>query len=149
MPAVRQAVIVGLDKLQAKLKAHGAAVDKAISVEIRKGAIAIQTTARLLITNSPAGGNVYWFGKNRSIEHHASAPGQPPATNTGHLQTNIQTVIDPDDSRIAYVVSRAHYSFWLEYGTEHMKARPFMHPAYRQHRDEIVTRVRAAARAAR
>lgn len=153
MPAAITVVVQGLEKLKAKLEKHSAAVNAAVSKEIRKGAILIETTAKLLIANSPRGGRTYklYTKKGNAIEHHASAPGESPATRPagvggGQLVKGINTVIDPQDSRIAYVVSRAKYSFWLEFGTKRMRARPFLRPAEREHRAAISKNIRAAVR---
>jgi hypothetical protein len=64
----------------------------------------------------------------------------------GQLVRGINTVIDPRDPRIAYVVSRAPYSFWLEFGTKRMGKRPFLKPAEREHRAAISKNIRDACR---
>lgn len=71
-------------------------------------------------------------GKN----HVPSAPGEPPNEDTGTLRRNITvTQVGPLHVRIA---SNAPYSAFLEYGTSRMAARPFMGPAARASRKEIV-----------
>lgn len=68
--------------------------------------------------------------------HTASAAGEPPASDTGFLASNITTVIDGDGLG-ASVESRADYSTFLEFGTTKMAARPFMHPAVEENRPKI------------
>jgi len=68
--------------------------------------------------------------------HTASAAGQPPASDTGFLASNITNVIDVDGLG-ASVESRADYSSFLEFGTTKMAARPFMHPAAEENRPKI------------
>jgi HK97 gp10 family phage protein len=77
-------------------------------------------------------------GKN----HVPSAPGQPPNEDTGHLRTQI-TVTQPAPLRVE-IASDARYSAALEYGTSKMQARPFMGPAARAKKPEVVGLVRRA-----
>lgn len=97
-----------------------------------------------------AGGEMLKAEAARSItegavsgKHHVpSAPGQPPNEDTGTLRRNITvTQIGPLHVRVA---SEAPYSKFLEYGTSQMAARPFMGPAARAKRKEIVALVRQA-----
>jgi HK97 gp10 family phage protein len=81
-------------------------------------------------------------GKN----HVPSAPGQPPNEDTGHLRTNID-VTQPTPLRVE-IASNARYSAALEYGTSKMAARPFMGPAVRAKRKEVVALVKKAVGAA-
>lgn len=77
-------------------------------------------------------------GKN----HVPSKPGEPPNEDTGHLRSNITvTQVGPLHVRVA---SNARYSGFLEFGTSKMAARPFMGPAARAKRKEVVAVVRAA-----
>ena len=68
--------------------------------------------------------------------HRASAAGEPPATDTGYLVSNIFTNIDTDGLG-ASVESRAGYSSFLEFGTSKMAARPFMQPALEENKPKI------------
>lgn len=95
-----------------------------------------------------AGGEMLKAHAARSItagavsgKHHIpSAPGQPPNEDTGTLRRNITvTQLGPLHVRIA---SEAPYSAFLEYGTSRMHARPFMGPAVRATRPQIVALVR-------
>ena len=68
--------------------------------------------------------------------HRASAAGEPPATDTGYLVSNIFTNIDTDGLG-ASVESRAGYSSFLEFGTKNMQARPFLFPAMEENKPKI------------
>ena len=68
--------------------------------------------------------------------HKASAAGQPPATDTGFLASNIFLDIDSNGLG-ADIESRADYSLFLEFGTSKMAARPFMQPALEENRPKI------------
>ena len=81
-------------------------------------------------------------GKKRSAPHQASAPGEAPASDTGHLVGNITV----DQSRApdldVGVQSLATHSEELEFGRRSgpypMEARPFMRPAFERKTQAIV-----------
>ena len=71
---------------------------------------------------------------NPSRTHTQSAAGEPPASDTGFLVSNITTDIELEGLSagiqvVGSVISAAPYSKALEYGTANMPARPFMQPA--------------------
>lgn len=74
--------------------------------------------------------------------HIPSKPGEPPNEDTGTLRRNITvTQIGPLHVRVA---SNAPYSIFLEFGTSKMVARPFMQPAARAKKPEVIALVRKA-----
>ena len=79
--------------------------------------------------------------------HRSSAPGEPPASDTGFLVNNIKRKMDMDKLG-GEIRSRAAYSKYLEYGTSKMMPRPFMFPALEKHRGKIKTRINRAVAAA-
>ena len=83
---------------------------------------------------------------NLSPKHQASAPGDAPATDTGHLVNQIAVDAVKESGRDAYVIvrSQAKYSNALEFGTRHIEPRPFMAPALQKNADKIVRFVRFA-----
>jgi HK97 gp10 family phage protein len=95
------------------------------------------------------GGRVYKRGK---IVHIASAPGQPPAIDTGTLRASIASDVKVEGMRIKGRVGVASetrakvtygagtdikYGYFLEKGTSKMKARPFLVPALRRCQTKI------------
>lgn len=96
------------------------------------GGEAIKAEAQHLITLNAVS------GKN----HVPSRPGEPPNEDSGHLRSNI-TVEQPAPLRVL-VSSNARYSAALENGTAKMHARPFMGPAARSKRKEVVATVEKA-----
>ena len=79
------------------------------------------------ITSNPrSGGETTRYNPKRTIR--ISKEGDPPASDTGFLASNIHLVMDGDQLG-ASVESRAEYSSFLEFGTRKMRARPFMQPA--------------------
>jgi len=70
--------------------------------------------------------------------HTASAPGQPPATDTGFLVSNVSTKVKTQGKKvIGQIVSSAPYSVHLEFGTTKMRPRPFMQPALQKNKRKI------------
>jgi HK97 gp10 family phage protein len=101
---------------------------------VQSTAEAIATDAKLRIMNGPKTGRVYLVGKNRA--HQASAPGEAPATDTGHLAASIQTAQVSDLT--SEVSVGAEYAEALEYGTSCMAARPFLTPAVEKARGPFI-----------
>lgn len=121
---------------------------------IRKGALQIRRTATVSIRR-PGTGQLYTHrfftdasGKVRPLTgvsrppHRASAPGQPPASDTGTLLGSVEMVLF-DGGLAAEVGTRLDYGKFLEFGTSKMAARPWLSPAWETHRKEIVRNVAA------
>lgn len=60
-------------------------------------------------------------------KHQASAPGEPPASDTGHLVTN--SGIERVQTGLYKVWFGAEYAEALEFGTPTIAERPFLRPA--------------------
>ena len=99
------------------------------------GAVNVQREAVKSIQEGGKSGVIYQKYNPRRV-HQASAAGEPPASDTGLLASNISLDIDPDGLG-ASVDSRADYSSFLEFGTSKMAARPFMQPALEVNRKKI------------
>lgn len=101
-----------------------------------------------------AGGEIIRAEAHRSISegsvsgkrHVPSLPGEPPNRDTGVLQAHIETT-QPAPLRVE-VSSNAPYASYLEFGTSRMAPRPYMRPASRAKKEEVVALVRKAANAA-
>jgi len=80
----------------------------------------------------PGTGRTYTRG---NITHTASAPGEPPAVDTGRLRASISfhTYTNYVD-----VGTNVEYAAPLEFGTSKMAARPFLRPALQRNQREIV-----------
>src|SRR4051812_5695027 len=98
---------------------------RSVMQEIVKGTEDIRNESISLILNTEKTGRVY---RHRGVEHQASAPGEPPASDTGRLVNSISTAYDFDNMSGSIVVS-VDYGFYLEYGTEKMEPRPYLRPA--------------------
>ena len=87
------------------------------------------TAIKSILQNPRAGDTTTRYNPTRTIR--ISKEGDPPASDTGFLASNIHLVMDADQLG-ASIESRAKYSAFLEFGTRHMRARPFMQPALEQ-----------------
>ena len=72
-------------------------------------------------------GKLYSYGIRPP--HTASAPGMPPASDTGSLLASIGSELLEEDTVKGRVHADKVYALYLEYGTRYMAPRPFMLPA--------------------
>jgi HK97 gp10 family phage protein len=115
---------------------------EAVGEAIRASAQMVANDARRSVARGPKTGHVY---QRRGVAHQASAPGEPPATDTGRLVTSIVADVEREGSGVVGVVeARTEYAVHLEYGTRHMAARPFMNPAFERNRQRIAALVAQA-----
>ncbi len=113
----------------------GAARRAEIERKLMEIALYAQSEARKSIVKGPKLGHKYERGKTKKGKpkfHRASAPGQPPANDTGFLAGAIfaEPVKSKKPHEIAVrMVARAPYAVRLEFGTSKMAPRPFVRPA--------------------
>ncbi|MNE40071.1 hypothetical protein D3C80_1340600 [compost metagenome] len=107
------------------------AEEKAVA-GIQRAALAGETITNANLSR-PGSGRIY--GK-----HQASAPGEPPAVDTGRLrnatQADTQVRRDGDDI-VGRVVANSEYAHALEVGTERMAPRPFLGLLATDHADDL------------
>lgn len=125
--------VTGRERAQARL--NGLAGQKLVAKvgqALFAGGELIRAEAAHLITEGAIS------GKN----HVPSLPGQPPNEDTGVLRTHIETAqISPLRVEVS---SNAPYAVALEAGTSKMRERPYMGPATRRKRKEVVQLVQRA-----
>ena len=141
-----KATVVGSVEIQANLNKISTAAKQLISHAVFKGVADVESEAKKSIQRGGKSGIVYQrYSPKRT--HRSSAPGEPPASDTGYLVNNIKRRMDSDKLG-GEVRSRADYSKYLEYGTSKMMPRPYMFPALEKHRGKIKTRINRAVAAA-
>lgn len=102
-----------------------------------EGTEKVHTTAVRLVQTGPKSGRIY---KRRGVVHQASAPGEPPASDTGTLVQRSGT--EYDHTRLTgAVVFRSSHALPLELGTETMEPRPYLRPALAMNIDAITAAV--------
>jgi len=116
----------GSAELQAALRRASGEVRDAVSRAVVGTALELQGNIKTSIARGPASGRTYEKYNPRRT-HTASAPGQPPMTDTGRLVNSIE--FDKIGDLTATVGSKLTYATYLEYGTNRMAARPFFRPA--------------------
>jgi hypothetical protein len=94
----------------------------------------MENEVKLSMTQSPATGNTYSRGRNRT--HTASSPGNPPRPDVGALMGSIRS---KRRGGLHYEIrDGVEYGVYLEYGTEAIAARPFMRPVFEDWRRKIM-----------
>lgn len=84
-------------------------------------------------------------GAVSGINHVPSRPGEPPNEDTGALRRSIKVEQSgPLTVKVTAGDDNVNYAAFLEFGTSRMAARPFMGPAARKKKDEVVALVRRA-----
>lgn len=101
---------------------------------MRKAALMVERDTKRSFSKIGSG-RVYKKGKKI---HIASAPGQPPAIDTGNLRASIQNKVGVRGLNvIGEVGSDMPYSLYLELGTRTMAKRPYLMPAVRKDKHKI------------
>lgn len=113
------------DKATQATAGLGPKIEAAIQAAVTEIAYSALAAAQLSLQRGPKTGRIY---KRRKVRHQASAPGEAPATDTGRLVSSLKVEI-PSEKWTANLVAGVPYAIHLEYGTRHMKPRPFMRPA--------------------
>lgn len=117
----------------AELRKYKKTLHDAMVQAVSESAILVQSKARQLIIKGPKTGKTYMRGK---VKHQASAPGEPPASDTGTLVSRVINRVNASKVE-AYVIANIAYASYLEFGTKKMKPRPFMYRAARESADGI------------
>lgn len=129
----------GQEKLSAALLRKKGNINR-VQQAIAYGAEQIRGEAIRSIQKGPKTGRVY---KRRRIIHRASAPGEPPATDTGRLVGSIFARLFRD---YAEVGTNVKYGAYLEAGTGRILPRPWLRPAYEKHIRTVLDRINRVVR---
>lgn len=138
----------GMERLRLSMAARGANVRAHVLTALRRGGLAIEGTAvESIMEQTPSGKFVRSRGNKKKL-HEVSPAGSAPNADTGELHTSITSVVAVNTPELIRVETAANapHAFPLEFGTSKMEPRPFMQPAFAQHRDEIRRSVEAAIR---
>lgn len=135
--------VQNMGKLQGKVKKLDTSIKRAVIQGLQQLAPQVQDYARGLILSGPKSGRIY-TRYNPFRVHQASAPGQAPASDTGHLVSTIQAKVDPTQFNLSLSAGGAARE--LEYGTHKMAPRPFMRRTIMAFRKKIVTTIQKSIR---
>jgi HK97 gp10 family phage protein len=135
------AQVIGLPKVLAALKKaeqdRKAKVDRVLS----KTGLNVVSYARKAMRASPASGITYQKSDNSS--HTASSPGAFPRIDEGILVGSIKMVKEKD---YVLVGTNKEYGRFLEFGTVHMQARPWLFPSLEANNKQFMSDMREALR---
>ncbi len=137
----------GLEELRDELRRINATAADVVDDAAKETVVAIRARAVKAIQRGPASGEVYPPVRNRRGKpHQASAPGQPPASDTGTLASSVKWERDAG----GYVVGTGiEYGLFLEVGTSRMAPRPWLTPSVEAElpsfRDNIIKAIRRLA----
>lgn len=111
--------------------------DNKVKEYVTRGTMMVQNTAKESIMKGGTGKLYEKYEPRRS--HRASAPNEPPASDTGFLVSQITMDVDvkPNGTVVGQIISAAPYSKHLEFGTTNMTERPFMQPALQKNKRKI------------
>ena len=120
-----------------KKKLNKKLTENKVEEYITRGTMMVQNTAKESILKGGTGRTYEKYNPRRT--HVASAPNQPPASDTGFLVSNITMNVkkEVNGAVVGQVISSAPYSQALEFGTTTMTERPFMQPALQKNKSKI------------
>ena len=98
-------------------------------------------TAELQVLRGQGGGRRYKKAFKNAY-HTASAPGSPPAVDTGKLRSSFRPVGSTSAGALSVKVAietDTHYAGYLEHGTSKMAARPYVEKIKQQAEPEILS----------
>ncbi len=133
----------GVQDVQRALREYGQKAETEIAKAVLATAFQVDGDIKKAIQSGGKSGRVYRRG-NRT--HQASAPGEPPATDSGTLVSSI--AFKQVNPLTAEVESRLDYASYLEFGTQRMGARPAWVPAIEKAQPDFARRVADAIKRA-
>lgn len=113
---------------------------KLAEADVLDSADKLKETMVKSIASGAKSGNTY---TRNGMSHQSSAPGQPPANDTGNLVESIKVEKKKDFS---IVKIDADYAGYLEYGTSKMRPRPFILPAITKIKKALMSKLKRNAR---
>lgn len=143
-----------IKRLNRKLRSLPRIATRPVTKAVRRGALRIQADAMTSI-REPGTGRLYttrFFTdpsgvvrpitgkKGKRPKHRASAPGKPPASDSGRLLGSVEVDIR-DNGFKALIGTALDYGRFLEFGTKKMEARPWLNPAFKRNIRRIETNI--------
>jgi HK97 gp10 family phage protein len=132
--------IEGLDKVLKGLEKLGTVGEREARRAIQTTAQKVRSDAIKSISREQSTGIVYQKS-NPNRTHVASAPGDPPNTDTGELVRSIIVVNQGQSSKVGTELDKGA---WLEFGTVDMAPRPWLMPALRSNERFLIDEVEKA-----
>lgn len=134
--------VLNLQRLKRKANALGNRGVKAMQTEIAKGTLAIAGTAvKDVQKRSPGSQPGVRYNPKRAVQ--VSPEGQAPNTDTGRLVQSIGFNLK-DNGLTGFAGTNLKYGRYLELGTLTVKPRPWLRPAFKLHKPEIIRNIKKA-----
>ncbi len=134
--------IEGLDELKQAMEQATEQMRSEVQRAVQETTIAVHKAAVERIQRGPASGVVYEkYMPRRS--HQASAPGEPPMSDTGNLASQVKFQFGELEG---VVFTPVKYGLYLEIGTSNMEARPWLFPSLEENRQQYHDRLRGILR---
>ena len=130
--------IEGLDEMARAIQNAKKEVREAVRREVQRSTYRVQNAAVHRIQRGPATGDIYEKYSPRRT-HRASAPGQPPQSDTGRLAASVENRVD---DLTGIVFTRVEYGKHLEFGTSKRAARPWVVPSLEEESREFAAALR-------
>lgn len=119
-----------------------------INQAVRETALAVLTSAVKSMAREQKTGKIY---KRGNIRHQSSAPGEAPSVDTGRLIGSINAEmnhVSANKGRVRRgsitIGTNVAYGRYLEFGTRHIKERPWLRPALQRNAPFFSQRLAAA-----
>jgi HK97 gp10 family phage protein len=130
----------GGEQLIRNLQKYGDERERKVQAVIDLTAQLVRTDAIKSMKSSPASGRTYI---RRTVRHTASSSPNPPRIDTGRLANSVKALVGRLE---AFVGTNVEYGPYLEFGTQDIKERPWLFPAFERQRRNFVNRLREAMR---
>ena len=123
-----------INKMKKRL---GPEAEQKIRKALTRAVLLVDGRVKESIARDPKTGETYQkYNPRRS--HTASAPGEPPATDTGFLISSISNTVDVEaGDLVGKIIVSAPYAASLEFGTLNMAPRPYLQPALNENAEKI------------
>ncbi len=130
-----------MDKLQSKLNKMVSNSSPILLDALESAANTVRNAAVKSIAARASGAPYTRYNPKRTGT--ASAPGDPPHTDTGNLVNNIQVQRFDKSVDVGIMGDKAKYGKYLEFGTSNMAARPWLRPAFENSKETIKDKIKA------
>lgn len=105
---------------------HALLTSSDVAKDLERRGLKVEARAKILMS-TPGTGRTY---QRRGVVHRASSPGDPPAPDTGQLRASVTHAMGQDaEGLFVDIGSNLRKAKYLEFGTQHMAARPALRPA--------------------
>lgn len=135
-----------IDDLKKAFRERAKNVGKAVSSNVTKACLLVETTAKQGMTDTQV-------DTSRSYgphSHHPSVPGAYPAVDLGLLRMSVTHDVFREggkiQGRVGSTITDPPYGLWLEEGTSQMEARPWLAPSVLKNEEQIVRLLQSSAK---